>query len=263
MTTKKKSSNTVKELVASARSLVLALIVVFAIRSVLAEPFRIPSGSMLPTLWIGDHLFVNKLAYGLNIPFSEWILGSPTYIVRWSEPARGDIIVFKYPEDESLFYIKRIIGLPGDKIELRNRVVYVNGKAAKQTPVSDEAREKAFASVQDRTVIDTAEREVFLEELPSERVGSDKETPPVTHAIFFKNYSSPLLKDFGPIRVPEENYFVMGDNRDESKDSRYWGFVPEKNLRGKASFVWFHMSLGLSEGQKFSFHPTRIGTSIK
>lgn len=254
-----KKSLPVKEIIANVRSLVLALLVVFAVRSVIAEPFRIPSGSMLPTLWIGDHLFVNKLAYGLNVPFSEWIVGHPVHMIRWSELHRGDILVFKYPEDESLFYIKRVVGLPGDEIEIRNRVLYVNGKAAAQHPAEGEERDKALASLGDRENADTSDREVFWEHLPASGGG----TEPVKHLIFYKRYSMAMLRDFGPIHVPEKSYFALGDNRDESKDSRFWGFVPEANLRGKASFVWFHLSLGLGDGQKFSFHPTRIATAIK
>lgn len=263
-THKKKRTLLWKEIGAHASSLGLALLVVFAIRSVLAEPFKIPSGSMLPTLWIGDHLFVNKLAYGLNLPFSEWIAGHPVYAIRWSDPDRGDIVVFKNPENESIFFIKRIIGLPGDTVEVRNRVIYINGEPATQTEVSSEEQADAFESLQDREFVDTSDRETYRESLP-QKAEKDGKPRRVEHLVFFKDYSF-ASRNFGPVTVPEKSYFMMGDNRDESLDSRFWKtthFVPEDNLRGKASFVWFHISLGLTAGQKFSFHPGRIGTSLK
>src|SRR3990172_12530401 len=110
-------------------SLGLALLLVFMIRSSVVEAFKIPSGSMIPTLLIGDHIFVNKFAYGFKIPFSDLVTGSPTYVVKLDPPKRGDIIVFMYPGDESFYYIKRVVGVPGDRIEIRNKVLYVNNTA--------------------------------------------------------------------------------------------------------------------------------------
>src|ERR1035438_9743306 len=127
-------------------SLGLALLIVFMIRSSVIEAFKIPSGSMIPTLLIGDHIFVNKFAYGLKIPFSDWDMfgGKPAYFIKREPPRRGDIVVFLYPKEESLYYIKRVIGVPGDTIEVRDKVLYINQKMVLRDPTSSDVAQRVF-----------------------------------------------------------------------------------------------------------------------
>jgi len=130
-------------------SLGLALLIVFMIRSSVIEAFKIPSGSMIPTLLIGDHIFVNKFAYGFKVPFSDLLTDHPIYFIKREPPKRGDIVVFKYPKDESFYYIKRVVGIPGDVVEVRNKVLYINQKMISRdlVPVSDS--EKVFKALDD------------------------------------------------------------------------------------------------------------------
>lgn len=204
----------------------LAILVALFIRWGFFEAYVIPSGSMLPSLLIRDHIFVNKFVYGLRAPFSE------NWLVKFSEPQRGDVIVFKFPLDMSTFYIKRVVGLPGDKIFYENGTLYINDKAQdKKVPAStddfDWLRDEDFAG---GSGMDTkADHVHFTETL----VKPDNS----------KEHSILLRKDFvgrtyGPVTVPSDHLFVMGDNRDNSSDSRVWGFLPEKNILGRASIVW-------------------------
>ena len=130
-------------------SLGLALLLVFMIRSSIVEAFKIPSGSMIPTLLIGDHIFVNKFAYGFKLPFSDLVTDHPVYLVNREPPKHGDIIVFMYPKDESFYYIKRVIGVPGDTVEIRNKVLYLNQKIIQREPVAPAVAEKIFKSLDD------------------------------------------------------------------------------------------------------------------
>ncbi|MGZ3697684.1 MAG: signal peptidase I, partial [Bdellovibrionota bacterium] len=130
-------------------SLVLALLIVFMIRSSVIEAFKIPSGSMIPTLLIGDHIFVNKFAYGLKVPFSDWILDHPVYIFKRDPPKHGDIIVFMYPKDESFYYIKRVVGVPGDTIEIKNKILYINNQMESHDLITGPPAEKVFKSLDD------------------------------------------------------------------------------------------------------------------
>ena len=198
-------------------AMIVAVILALIIRTFLFQAFKIPSGSMLDTLLIGDHLLVNKFIYGTQIPFV-----SDDKYLKIREPKRGDVIVFEFPGDEgkSFFerrdFIKRVIGLPGDIIEVKAKQVYVNG--------------------QPFTV--SAEKHKDPEIIPA--------------------VASP--RDFtGPIKVPADNYFVMGDNRDHSNDSRYWGFVPEQNLVGKAVTIWMHWDWRTGGS---GLDLTRIGTQL-
>ena len=186
-----------------------ALILALIIRTWAVQAFKIPSGSMKPTLLIGDHLLVSKSSYGIKLPFSD------TVLVPIGDPERGDIVVFRFPEDRSKDFIKRIIGLPGDKIEVRNKEVYINGKR-----IQDK-----WAHYTDRVILD-------------------------------RNSGQP--RDFfGPVEVPADHYFVMGDNRDESYDSRFWfgnkgGFVPRDDILGKAFIIywsWLEDSFGVRWGR--------------
>jgi signal peptidase I len=188
-----------------------SLLLVFLLRSFLFEPFRIPSGSLEPTLQVGDFVLVNKFDYGVRLPVIHKKMS------KSGDPQRGDIFVFRYPPDPSINFIKRVVGLPGDQIKYINKVLYVNGVEAQQTLV-----EKTTRVDEDGRKQDIAVKEENL-------LG-------VKHKIYQNvNQSS---DNFDYITVPPGMYFAMGDNRDDSADSRYWGFVPEKNIVGKAVLVW-------------------------
>ncbi|MCZ7582386.1 MAG: signal peptidase I [Deltaproteobacteria bacterium] len=184
----------------------IALLLALFIRTFMIQAFKIPSGSMIPTLLIGDHLIVNKAVYGFEIPF--------TYrkFLPYRTPKRGEIIVFRYPNDPTKDYIKRVVGIPGDRIEMRQKRLYING-----------------------------------EEIPLERLGPAPEFDAVLyeenldghkHKVLFSN-PSPSLGDNFSVVVPENKYFCMGDNRDRSNDSRIWGFVDFHFIRGKAMIIYF------------------------
>jgi signal peptidase I len=198
-------------------SYVLMIGLALAIRWALAEAYVIPSGSMLPTLLLHDHIFVNKLIYGIRIPFSkEWL-------VKFKAPERGEVIVFKYPEDENTFFIKRIVGLPGDKILFDGMDLYINDqKVATRDPEST----WDFDWLRDSDV----EFEKSLHGNKTEMLGNHP------HSILFRKGEP--SREAGPLTVPENALFVMGDHRDNSKDSRFWGFVPMENILGRAMFVW-------------------------
>jgi len=230
-------------------SLGSALLIVFIIRSSLIEPFKIPSGSMLPTLYIGDHIFVNKFAYGFKIPFSDIVTDHPIYFIKREPPKRGDVIVFIYPKNESLYYIKRVVGVPGDIVEMRNKVLYINQKRVDQSMIPEVKKEKILQTLND------PDYPVAKMTLYTEHLGEIEHTLMIDPA----SYRS---ENFGPIAVPSESLFVMGDNRDNSGDSRYWGFVPMKNVKGKAFVIWLSFWLNFSESQ-FNFRPSRIGTLVQ
>ncbi|MCB9742471.1 MAG: signal peptidase I [Alphaproteobacteria bacterium] len=215
-----------------------ALLAVLVIRSAIAEPFRIPSGSMVPTLEIGDHILVSKFSYGLRVPFTG------VEILPLGEPERGDVVVFKYPPNPELDYIKRIVGVPGDVIEVRDNTLFVNGQEA----------EKEF--VDNFTFVDDACREEDARLYKEDLLG-------VEHwALNSKTYGM-RLGDYGPFTVPDGEYFAMGDNRDNSADSRRWGTVPRANIKGKAVLIW--LSINTCEGDMpilGSFRGERIFQSI-
>jgi signal peptidase I len=238
-----------KWIIENVTSLGLALLLVFMVRSSIVEAFKIPSGSMIPTLLVGDHIFVNKFAYGFKVPFTEWLASEPVYVFRREPPKRGDIVVFKYPKDESLYYIKRVIGTPGDVIELRNKELFVNGKVMPRQPASAERIKQVESLLADSSYLRSS-ISVLQEDL-----GNAKPTILLDEANF---YASP---NFGPITVPADKYFVMGDNRDASNDSRYWGYVPMKNIRGRAVVIWLSAWIDWST-KDFTFRPTRIGTLL-
>jgi len=193
------------------RSFFPVLVIVFLLRSFLYEPFRIPSGSLKPTLQVGDFILVNKFAYGVRLP----VIHKKIFSV--GEIQHGDIIVFRYPVDPSVDFIKRVIGLPGDKISYIDKVLYVNGKKMPQT----------FEKNTTDHALDGESWDV---------VQKQEDFFGIKHAIFQTPTRSP--EDLKDIIVPPGMYFAMGDNRDDSADSRYWGFVPDENIIGKASVVW-------------------------
>lgn len=192
-----------------ARSFFPIILIVLVIRSFIAEPFRIPSASMLPTLHIGDFILVNKFAYGVRLPVLN------TKILEVGKPERGDVFVFRFPKNPKIDYIKRVIGLPGDKIGYFNKTVYINGKAVEQQVKSKDISLKGLIP----------ERSKLL----TEKLGVKE------HDLLI-DPDRRLVE--GEMLVPEGHYFAMGDNRDNSNDSRFWGAVPEENLVGKAFFIW-------------------------
>ena len=229
-------------------SLFLALLIVFMIRSSIVEAFKIPSGSMIPTLHIGDHIFVNKFAYGLKIPFSDVVSDHPVYMIKRDPPKHGDIVVFLFPKDETLYYIKRVIGVPGDTIELKNKVLYINQKMITRDLVPAAEAEKTYATLEDSRY-NTANIDMYIEHLDG-----------VDHKIMIDK-NSYMSENYGPTVVPPDSLFVMGDNRDFSNDSRFWGFVPFNNVKGKAKVIWLTLNLNFKDGQ-YSFQPDRIGTVL-
>lgn len=179
----------------------IAVLLALFIRTFVVQAFKIPSGSMLPTLLIGDHLLVNKFIYGIRMPFSGKLL------IPFEKPQRGDVVVFRFPKDKSVDYIKRVIGTPGDTVEVREKKVYINGE-----PISD-----PYAHISTPSVL---------------------------------NSSASPRDNFGPVLVPDDRIFVMGDNRDNSYDSRFWGFVDQKDILGKAFILYWSWDI---EKPLFSF----------
>lgn len=202
-------------LIEYARSFFPILLIVFLLRSFLFEPFRIPSGSLEPTLQMGDFILANKFDYGLRLPILR------TKLFGWHTPARGDIIVFRWPPDTHYYFIKRIVGVPGDHIDYMNKTLIINGQDAQQTTVPHIPAEISVPR-ENGSLMYVVERQENL-------LG-------VKHDIYLE--PSKTGYNFKNINVPEGMYMVMGDNRDNSADSRYWGFVPEENIVGKASFIW-------------------------
>ena len=198
-------------------SLLPIILIVLVIRTFLFEPFKIPSGSMIPTLLIGDFILVNKYEYGLKAPVTK------TQIINVSKPKRGDVAVFRYPLNDKINYIKRIIGLPGDIILINNKKLKINGKEIRKTQVSNDLPY------------------LFTEDIDNKKIYILEDLSEKTSELKYV--------------VPQNSYFVMGDNRDRSSDSRYWGFVPKSNLVGKASLIWFSL------GENIRFE--RIGNTIE
>jgi signal peptidase I len=222
------------------KTVVYAVAVAVALRTVAFEPFNIPSGSMLPTLLVGDYLFVSKYSYGYSrhsIPFSPNVFAGR---LLFDEPERGDVIVFKLPSDTGTDYIKRLIGLPGDRIQVVEGVLHINGKAVERTRIEDfvnrDSEGGLLRSVQ------------YLETLPNG----------VTHRIVESMGDRGPMDNTPPYVVPPGHYFMMGDNRDNSQDSRFLdmvGFVPADNLVGRAEFLFFSTdgSAALWEPWKWPF----------
>lgn len=205
------------------KTIVYAVLIAVAIRTFLFEPFNIPSGSMIPTLLVGDYLFVEKYSYGYShysLPFGpDWFSGR----IFGSLPRRGDVVVFKYPRDTSVDYIKRVIGLPGDTVQVRAGELYLNGKEVPRTSkgqylVDDEGIQMAARA--------------FQEDLPEPGGG-------VLHHEILKTTDLGQANNTPVYTVPANSLFVMGDNRDNSADSRFWGFVPMENLVGRAEILFF------------------------
>ncbi|MBN1282539.1 MAG: signal peptidase I [Proteobacteria bacterium] len=209
-----------------AEALLLAVSVALLIRAFAVEAFKIPSGSMLPTLSIGDHIFVNKFVYGPRIPFTGH------RIFEWDSPERGDVVVFIFPVDGGKDFIKRVIGLPGDSIRIEGMDLWVNGERQRRRPV--EVAE--FPGDRRRLSV----RDGLKRSIPFVRGWRDFEffEEQDGGALHLVQYERQRERTTFEAVVPPGHYFVMGDNRDNSSDSREWGFVPEGNIKGKALFVW-------------------------
>jgi len=203
------------------------IIAVFVLRSFLFEPFKIPSGSMIPTLLVGDLILVNKFEYGLRLPVIN------TKITEGTTPKRGDVMVFRYPPKPSLDYIKRVVGVPGDEVAYLNKRLTINGKVLDTKAVPDFFDEDSMRYFKQ-----------FEEDMGTvkHRLLNDDSRPafvPGADEFQFKQNCQYSVEGV-VCKVPEGHYFMMGDNRDNSLDSRYWGFVPDKNIVGKAFFVWMN-----------------------
>ena len=215
---KSKDSDRLPTTVEYARSFFPIFLIVLLLRAFLVEPFRIPSGSMMPTLLVGDFILVNKFAYGIRLPVTK------TKVIELGTPERGDIVVFRWPVNPRLDYIKRVVALPGDRVRYQGKTLIINGEPAPIEIIGQYQPEgsgmRALGSVEGR-----------------EHLGE------VSHPVLI----NPLAPDFNPacgflgyneVTVPEGHYLMVGDNRDDSNDGRCWGFVPDQNLVGKAFFVW-------------------------
>jgi signal peptidase I len=189
----------------------VALVLALIIRTFIVQAFKIPSGSMIPTLLVGDHILVAKSLYGIPIPFTE-------KKIPLTDPKRGDVVVFKFPNDPSKDYIKRIVGIPGDVVEVRGTDVFVNGDKRSHELAGDFNFEdpRGYQQISQEFIETTGDK---------------------SYTVLYDN-DAPRLDDVRRV-VPEGHYFCMGDNRDHSNDSRYWGFVPESYLKGKALFIYF------------------------
>lgn len=217
-------------LVEYARAFFPVILIVFLLRSFLVEPFRIPSGSMLPSLLVGDFILVNKFTYGIRIPVVNYEL------VGINKPQRGDVMVFRFPVNPSDNYIKRVVGLPGDRITYRDKQLYVNGTLVERSPV-----DSPYLYRESNRLMDAHE---YVENLDG-----------VRHAVLL---TSGIQQEPMEFVVEPGHYFVMGDNRDHSNDSRYWGTVPERNLVGKAFLIWFSWDAAHGGGINWQ----RIGKTI-
>lgn len=196
-----------------ARSFFPVFLIVLVLRSFIVEPFRIPSASMMPTLLIGDFILVNKYDYGIRLPVLNKLL------ISNKTPERGDIVVFRYPEEPAIPFIKRVVGIPGDHVEYTNKTIYING--IEQVQTSKGEYKGVGAGVM-------ADGDLWLSESFEDN----------THDILITG-SGRSGSGF-KVTVPKGNYFVLGDNRDNSRDSRYWGFVPDENLIGRAFYIWMN-----------------------
>lgn len=203
------------------------ILAVFVLRSFLFEPFKIPSGSMIPTLLVGDLILVNKYTYGLRLPVIN------TKLTDGEPPKRGDVMVFRYPPKPSLDYIKRVIGLPGDQVAYLNKRLFINGQAISKNPKPEYFEEDAMRYFK--------QFEEVLDGRPH-RLLTDDDRPafiPGAEDFRFKENCRYSVEGV-TCKVPEGHYFVMGDNRDNSLDSRYWGFVPDRNIVGRAFLIWMN-----------------------
>lgn len=209
------------------------ILIVFLLRSFLVEPFKIPSGSMLPTLLVGDFILVNKYTYGVRLPILN------RKVMDLNQPQRGDVMVFRFPENPSLDYIKRVVGTPGDTVEYRDKRLTVNGVEAKFDQKADynyvEGEANFIAAVRQQETLGARSHAILTRsDYPPVNLASVRQFPFRNNCVY--NESGFTCK------VPQGHYFMLGDNRDNSEDSRYWGFVPDQNIVGKAFMIWWNFS---------------------
>lgn len=238
------------------------LAVVLIVRSFLIEPFNIPSSSMVPTLYTGDFIAVNKYAYGVRLPLSY------NKVLDTGSPEHGDVMVFRYPENPSVYYIKRVIGLPGDTVSYDNGILAINDTPVDTKPLEHIADANLTSQLYSPGQVAPgqmlSENEAMqMGQLEEQQADYYQETQGKhEHLVRYLNdmnssQYAPFLQQQSPevvnsegtqwrIKVPEGNYFVMGDNRDRSADGRFWGFVPDENLAGKAVYIWMHKPPGLN-----------------
>jgi signal peptidase I len=214
-----------------------AFLIALFLRAFVVEAFKIPSGSMIPTLQVGDHIFVNKFIYGVRVPFTNIKFG-----MHYRTPRRGEVIVFIYPIEPDKDFIKRIVAIEGDSVEMKDDQVYINGKPIPRRHVDENCHYMDYKEDEARWEEDRCEKWI-------ETVGGDSYT-----TVYNRG---PETHSFGPRTVPKDSVFVMGDNRDNSHDSRYWGFVPFDHIKGKAMVIWW--SHGEPEGVRINrlFHLVR------
>ncbi|CAH2796586.1 MAG: Signal peptidase I (EC [uncultured Paraburkholderia sp.] len=204
------------------------ILVVFVVRSFVVEPFKIPSGSMVPTLLVGDFILVNKFDYGIRLPITN------TKVTEGRPLQRGDVVVFRYPKDESVDYIKRVIGLPGDTVAYQDKQLTINGKPVLETPLPDYLDERMGYAKQFEEDLDGRKNAILNNPAVPPFIVGPEDYPYRDNCTY--NARGVICK------VPPGNYFMMGDNRDNSADSRYWGFAPDKNIVGRAFFIWMNFS---------------------
>lgn len=218
---------------------ILAFLVV--VRAFVLEPFNIPSSSMVPTLYTGDFIVVNKSAYGLRLPITH------TKILNTGSPKHGDVAVFRYPENPKRYYIKRVIGLPNDTVRYENGVLSINGQKVSTVPANytmdKKLTEHLYPDVINGQKI-SKEQQVQLGTAEESQASYQRETLG-EHSYMVRYLTAQQNGEAWEVKVPENSYFVMGDNRERSEDSRFWGFVPEANLAGKATYIWMHKEAGL------------------
>jgi signal peptidase I len=239
----------IKKILKEAQSIVLIILAVLVFRSTFYEPFRIPSGSMIPTLLIGDFILVNKFSYGFKVPFSDFTLTdkinfNPIYLFGKKNPERGDVVVFKFPSDPSTNFIKRVVGLPGDILEVKNKTVYINEKPVELSEING----KEISNDMDDKF------KGYKFKFFKEKIGTKEHVLQLDQDNYYK-------LDYSKITIPPGKFFMMGDNRDYSYDSRGWGLVSEELIKGKAMFVWFSFILPFGDNP-IKFRPWRIFQDI-